>query len=287
MFDVIVVGCGPAGITASTQLKRIGYKVAIFEKKVVGGLIRNAYSVENYPGFPVGISGKKLSELFKLQLESYKIPVIHKQVTKIIPGITGNNNEYLSNAVILCTGTVPKPLIINNKKLVSKKVFYEIVDIPEVTNKNIIVVGSGDVAFDYALNLVSQKANTVRIIFRGKEPKCLPLLIKKAKKCEKIDVLSQVQIYNLIENSNNICLETNVNIMKCDYLLVAIGRIPNTELINNNKHAKSIEGLYVAGDVCNAYRYVGIAVGDALKAAAEVHKYLANNKNKFLSVEVK
>ena len=115
MYDVAVIGAGPAGIAASIYLKRAGLDVTLFEKDEIGGLLLNAYLVENYPGFPLGIEGKQLCRLMKRHLKKWNIKPIKKEVKAVIIKknsfiLNAQGSENTFRAVILATGTTPKEL---------------------------------------------------------------------------------------------------------------------------------------------------------------------------------
>ena len=114
MHDVAIVGAGPAGIAASIYLKRAGFNVHLFEKNQVGGLLFNAYRVENYPGFPDGIKGDELCTLFKMQLEKWDIAPIFSKVIQI----TREKNKFILKTTKDKRVALPLPLY---KRLMEEK----------------------------------------------------------------------------------------------------------------------------------------------------------------------
>jgi thioredoxin reductase len=109
-YTVVVVGAGPAGIAAAIYLKRAGIDPLVFERDEVGGLLRNAHSVENYPGFPDGVSGQELVELLKRQLVRWRIDVRMEEVHKIsregdVFIVVSESGEVFAKSVIVATGT--------------------------------------------------------------------------------------------------------------------------------------------------------------------------------------
>lgn len=294
-----MVGAGPSGIAASIYLKRAGIDVALFEKKEVGGLLLNAHLVENYPGFPSGIKGDDLCNLMKDQLDRWNIKPIKEEVKQI----SIENDNFILNTsdgkskfkvVILASGTKPRELgIPGEKKLAGKLVFYEIKDLlPKLKPGNIcIVIGGGDAAFDYSLNLADNRA-TVELHFRSKRPKCLPLLEKRVKKCAAIHMHPSSTPINIkkkngkpeirfrsTEKSANSMPDTLTYTSRSDYILIACGRKPNKEFLSKDLEKSNTPGLYLAGDVRTGdFRQVGIAVGDGIRAAISVEKYLRSCK---------
>lgn len=287
--EVAVIGCGVAGITSAIQLKRSDFEPIIFEKSVIGGLLLNANFVENYPGFPSGITGIELVKIFRKHLENLDIKIIKTKVLKInckndffeIKTINGN---FYFKVVVVATGTIPKRLDIDGEKnLFKKKLFYEIKNLPPLFgDENFLIVGGGDCAFDYALNL-AKKGISSKILYRGKKPKCLPLLKERAKENPKIEIYPETQIFcfkNDRKIKTNCRTKTKEFTLQSDYVLVAIGRLPNYSILpmqalKIEKNGKtSIPGLYLAGDVIGSYRQVGIAVGSALSTAMAINDYL-------------
>jgi len=303
MHDVAIVGAGPAGIAASIFLKRAGFDVQLYEKNQIGGLLLNAYFVENYPGFPHGIKGNELCKLFKIQLEKWSIDPIFKEVIEI----TREKNKFILKTtedikefkvVLIATGSKPKKLgIPGEEKFFRKHIFYEVKDILPIIKPgdNCIIIGGGDAAFDYALNLAENNAN-VDLYFRSRRPKCLPLLENRAKKIStiklhpfntplQIDKINNKTVIkfqikenkNIIHSNNkqNDSNHTNIVISTSDYILIACGRLPNDDLISKDFMEENISGFYIAGDLRKGrYRQVGIAVGDGIYKAMCIEEYL-------------
>jgi len=306
MHDVAIVGAGPAGIAASIFLKRAGFDVQLFEKNQVGGLLLNAYFVENYPGFPHGIKGNELCKLFKIQLEKWSINPISKEVIEITRGknkfilkTTKDIKEF--KAVLIATGSKPKKLgMPGEEKFFRKHIFYEVKDILPIIKPgdNCILIGGSDTAFDYALNLAENNAS-VDLYFRSRRPKCLPLLENRAKKIAtiilhpfstplQIDKINNKTVIkfqikenkNIIHSNNkqNDSNHTNIVTSTSDYILIACGRLPNDDLISKDFMEENISGLYIAGDLRKGrYRQVGIAVGDGIYTAMCIEEYLKGN----------
>ncbi len=270
MYDCIIVGAGPAGIVASIHLKRAGFSVLLIEKKSVGGLVRNARRVDNYLGFPEGITGKALINIMEQQLSSFCIMLIREEVISITKEkdfiVACTKSKYTSQSIILCTGTKAKKADIPGEE--EEGVFYEVADIPPTAN-NVIVLGGGDVAFDYALTLQEQGKHPL-IVMRH-EPSCLPALQKMA---ERIQVVQEATPLCIRKEEQSIILECREKSFKADCLLIAVGREPNIPPLQG-----SPEGLFFAGDVAGKHRQVHIASGDALETAMKVEEYLNAGKN--------
>jgi thioredoxin reductase len=282
---VAIVGGGPAGCSAAIQLKRSGIEVVLFEKDEIGGLSRNANLIENYLGFPKGISGKEFVELIRKQMEQLSIPIINEEVKEIIYKekekkfiIQNKNRVFLSKFLVVATGTIPKKLQVSGEEELHENglLFYQLVDIESHLRKNkknrIGIIGGGDVAFDYALNL--SNANSEVIIYnRGKNFRCLPLLYTRVKK-RGLSVKTDQKLKKMesFENHCKLYFQDGSSTI-VDFVLVAIGRKPNDHLIKDLIHEHMPEGMFLIGDLVNEnLRQISIAVGDGIKAAMTITK---------------
>lgn len=286
--DVVIIGAGPAGLATAIQLKRYGIEPTLLERKDIGGLLRNANLVENYPGFPQGISGPKLIDLFKEQLKSSMVRVYFEEVLEVDYTnsgflVTTNQRAITSRIAVIASGTKARRLSnLNISKDFADRVLYEIYPLTQVENEKIAVVGSGDIAFDYALN-ISQK-NEVMILNRGEKVKCLPLLWARAAASEKISYKENTQVRKIEYYDERLTLtchnaksEWQIHV---SYLVVAIGREPHLEFLSENiiknlEELQKAKVLYMVGDVKNdMYRQTAIAIGYGVKSAMEIHRKL-------------
>ncbi len=290
--DVAIIGAGPTGIAAGIQLKRYGITPVIFEKDRPGGLLRNANLVENYPGFPGGISGPELVNLFVKQLNTESLDVVFENITDInfdknLFIIKTPKKAYSFYTILIASGTKPKEFSdFEIQENVKDRIFYEIYPILNEKNKNIVIAGAGDAAFDYALNL--GKNNEVIILNRGNNVKCLALLLDNAKILPNISLHNNVNITNIVENPQGLLSVKCVNpesAMNFDahYLVFAIGRKPQLDFLSagiksNRQELENRELLFFAGDVKNGYyRQTSIAVGDGVMAAMKIYRKLKEN----------
>ena len=277
--DVIIVGAGPAGIACAIQLKRYNINCIVLEKDEIGGLLHNANIVENYIGFPNGISGDKLVQLIKRQSQTSKLNIKYELVESIeshkdTVNIETNNNLYQSKYLVVASGTKPiiptVPIIHDNLKT---KVFYNIYKLGQIKNKNIAIIGAGDCAFDYALNLCSN--NKVTILNRSNRIKALPILQDRAFKIESINYFDNIIAKQIESKNDKINLSSIPNIVTTvfDYILIAVGREPNLDFIN--KDVMINPNIFQIGDVKNEhFRQTSIAVGDGTFAAMKISKLL-------------
>ncbi|MCJ7497390.1 MAG: NAD(P)/FAD-dependent oxidoreductase [candidate division Zixibacteria bacterium] len=323
--EITIIGAGPAGVASAIQLKREGFEPLVLEQKKVGGLLSNANLIENYPGFPDGISGKRLGLLLSEQLSNLRIGV-KKEKVKHLTWRRGffeirtemskiRENKFMSRQVIVATGTVPKKINLPGAEDSSgKKLFYEITELPSTQGKKIIIIGGGDVAFDYALNLVSPQMLSeksiggtdckVDLVFRDPSPKCLQLLLARAKKSKKINLFPETIPLKIREKEGKVfldCCKSSQNLsskaekkfsLSSDYILVAIGRVPSIDFLSEELRSlylqrdagkalnrQKVSGIFFAGDVINGdYRQAGIAVGDGLACGMRIASLLKKEK---------
>ncbi|MCB0703056.1 MAG: NAD(P)/FAD-dependent oxidoreductase [Candidatus Kapaibacterium sp.] len=276
MYDCIIIGAGPAGVSSAIYLKRAGFNVLLIEKEEVGGLINNAYRIGNYPTYK-SITGQKFTSLLKNQLLYNNINVIIDEILEVTHkesyNIKSNNNCYYAKCVLIATGTKPKLLddkLFFNKSVIDK-IYYHITELPaNIIDKQVAVIGCGDVAFDYALSL-KKLGNNVKILVRNK-PKCLDLLSRMVLDYN-IEVIENSEVQNISTKGDKLLLYTNNGDFMLDNLVVAIGRKKNMiNLVSFNPNS-----CFLIGDLSNInYRQISIATGDALKRAMDIEKYLTN-----------
>jgi thioredoxin reductase (NADPH) len=285
--EVAIIGAGPAGLAAAVQLKRYGIDVLLLEAEAVGGLLRNANLVENYPGFPGGIPGIDLARLFAEHLEQQGVMVTCARVSDVAEAgeafcIQTNQENYLARILVIATGsqaltfqdfTIPETA--------SEQVLYEILPVLGAEGKRFAIVGAGDLAFDYALNL--GKSNHITILNRSSETRCLPLLRERTEANPRIAYRENTWIEQVMLTPQGelllACLSPQGEaLLACDYLVGAIGRKPRLDFLADEclLHVAQWqqEGrLYLIGDVKNQqYRQASIAIGDGVMAAMQIHQ---------------
>jgi len=287
-----IIGAGPAGLAAAIQLQRFGITPLVLEAAEVGGLLRNANLVENYPGFPGGITGLDLIARFKRQAESLNVTIVADSVTNLEWGggaftIRTASSEYHAALVVVASGTVPRQFSgFEIPAAARDKIFYEAYPLLNVSGQKIVIVGAGDAAFDYALNL--SKNNTVTILNRGKTTRCLPLLQQRSQLSPRIRYLHSTEIFRVKITPRgwlNLGCSSPEGEFYCDsnYLIGAIGRIPKIDFLSDRlkNQVRDLEAdgrLYFIGDVKNGiFRQTSIAVGDGVKAAMQIFIKLKEN----------
>lgn len=282
---IAVIGSGPAGISAAVQLKRYGYDVLLFEKNKVGGLVRNAGLIENYLGFPNGITGLEFAAEVQSHLKRNNIEITYEEVLNIEYDkkfhLKTNNNEYISDILIIASGTSPITVsepIIENKA--AEFVCYEVENILNIKDKRIAVIGAGDAAFDYALSL--SKKNNVSIYNRSSQIKALPVLKERAFKNRTISYFENYRLKSAVYNNENSEIEMLFQAneaektIKSDFILFAIGRKKNLSFISSSfeKEIEMLQSnklLYFVGDVNNGIcRQISISAGEGIKAGMQI-----------------
>lgn len=287
--QVAIIGAGPAGLASALQLHRYGITPRVFEKAQTGGLLRNANWVENYPGFPKGISGIDLANLICEQAKAWGVHITEENVQylerdegKFI--ISTPNGIYQARTVVIASGTQPRRFSdFDIPPELKERVYYEVVSLLSCQNQRLLIVGGGDAAFDYGLNLAKQ--NQVIIIHRGEQVKCLPLLWERATACKNINIHPGVAISKLITNPKGgmivECFSPEGPLhFQADALIGAIGRLPQMDFISTSvlEHASEFENtgiLHFIGDVRNGiFRQTAIAIGNGIQAAMRLNQVL-------------
>jgi thioredoxin reductase (NADPH) len=287
--DVVIIGAGPAGLSSALQLKRYGIDCALLERSEVGGLLRNANLVENYPGFPQGITGPELIRRMVEQLQSTAVQVTQAEVTAVSYQersfhVTTTTGQHQARVLVIATGTKPKVFKeIPIPESLRSQVYFEVYPLLGVSGKQIAILGAGDAAFDYAINL--SKQNRAVILNHSSRISCLPLLWQRACASPQIAYHPNTRLLRLEElPARQISLECtnpvgNVG-FEVDYLIAALGREPQLDFLpqtwaEDSAFLEKQGVLYSIGDVKNGiYRQTAIAVGDGLLAAMKIYRYL-------------
>ncbi|MBI5001462.1 MAG: NAD(P)/FAD-dependent oxidoreductase [Euryarchaeota archaeon] len=271
MASVAVVGAGPAGLAAAVQLARCGHAVTIYEDGKPGGALRNARLVENYPGFGKGIKGDELASLMVRQARRWDIEILRENVesVKLIKGtfeIHTTDSRERFDGVIVCTGTSPKRAGFGGEKGLenARLIFYEISKMKELRKgSKICVLGGGEAALDYALNL-SDKGIAATVLHRS--PLCaIKALLDEAKNEERIAFIGS-EMKGARKAGSKIGIEWHGGKGTFDALLVAVGREP--ALPEMDGIGPKTRRFKTAGDARRGrLGQVAMAVGDGVEAA--------------------
>ncbi|MGJ8455740.1 NAD(P)/FAD-dependent oxidoreductase [Pseudothermotoga sp. U03pept] len=257
-MHVGIVGAGPAGVSAAVFLKRCGARVTIFEKNSVGGLITNAWRIENVP-FMTACGGEKVAERLKQALHEHSIDFHHEKVATVCDHrIVTNQREYFFDKIIVASGTLPKRLL---NLEVSNNVVCEYRYLPR-TIESLAILGAGDAAFDGALKAFENGIKSVHIFNRTDK-------IKAVKRLRDLVERSNV-VYHPVEpivgaiQSDKLVLRTSKSEYAFDALLICIGRIPNLSFVREG------DSIHIVGDARGCHRQMSIAVGQAIETAMKI-----------------
>ena len=262
MALVGIIGAGIGGIATAVQLARYGIESVIFEKERIGGLIRNAYSVENTMFFPDGIKGEKVVEILEGYVRKYGLKILYEEVKEVRKAgghfeVETDNGTHSFGYLVVATGTRPR-------KLPFDGVVYHVAEVPRRHYGRVLIIGGGDVAFDYALTM-SETSDEVIILMRS-EPKALPYLRGLVKTRENIKILRGT-VSSLRRWGEKFLVETSVGTLEVDLVLGAIGRVPNIELVQGIEDGN----LFLVGDVKNGiYRQTALAIADGIRTAMTI-----------------
>jgi len=303
-FDVIVLGGGPAGLTAGIYLGRAKLKTLIINEGSIGGQMVLTHAIANYPGAKVDISGRDLSLDMKAQAKEFGCKLeSNVEVTGIdldgeLKLIEIDDDEVFSaKTIIIATGGTPRPMGVNGEtKFKGSGVSYcATCDGDFFTDKEIIVVGGGNSALEEAVSL-TQFASKVTVIHQFDHFQATEHAIKVAQENDKISFIMESEIQEVLGDQiltgvelMNMKTEER-SIVSTDGIFVFIGYIANTaslpkSLILNNRNeikadeamATNIEGVFVAGDVREKrYRQITTAVADGTIAALSAIAFLQN-----------
>ena len=306
-FDAIIIGAGPAGLTAGIYLSRARLKTLILNENTIGGQLVLTHEIANYPGVE-SISGYQLGNIMKKQAKSFgceiKSNILIKEIDlkSDVKSVTlTDGNKYTSNGIILTPGGRPRNLGVKGEdELKGKGISYcATCDGDFFTGKEIVVVGGGNSALEEAVSL-TKYATKVTIIHQFDNFQAFEHAVEEAKNNPKINFIMESMIEEFIGNEklesvDVINLKTGtINNIKTDGVFIFIGYLPNSDFIKDtiklNKNgeilvdtemATNVKGVYAAGDsISKKYRQVTTAVGEGTIAALALSNYLYEKKKR-------
>jgi len=303
-YDVIIIGGGPAGLTAGLYTSRAGLKSLLVERGMLGGQMVNATLVENYPGFPEGIAGSELGSLMHRQAVKYGLEVITAEVTGVSEqrpySVATTGGSFEAVAIIIATGSEYRKLgVPGEERLSGRGISYcATCDGFFFRNREVAVIGGGDTAITDALEL-SRHANKVYVIHRRDQLRAGEVLQQRAFAHPKLEFVWSTVVEEAVgEKMLNGLRLRNVktgqqSVLKVDGAFVAVGLMPNSRsffdilelddtgyIVTDEMMATSALGIFAAGDVRrNSPRQIAAAVGDGVTAAMSAFKYIQEQGN--------
>ncbi len=300
-YDLVIIGSGPAGLTAGLYAARARLNVLVLEKAVPGGQIIVTDWVENYPGFPEGISGYDLSEKMKVQAENLGLKIetaeVHSlNLTKDKKQVVLKDKTITAKAVIIASGASPRKLGIGEDRYMGKGIsFCATCDAPFFRDKTVVAVGGGDTAVQESIFL-TKFAKKVFLVHRRDELRATKILQERAFENDKIEfvwdtVATGVEGFFGVEGIQVKNVKTGQeSTIKADGCFIWVGIEPNADFINDQVETDeygfiiadghmqtSVPGVYAAGDVRNTpLRQIATAVGDAAIAAVSAEHFIEN-----------
>jgi thioredoxin-disulfide reductase len=302
MYDSIIIGGGPAGITAAIYAARKMMKFAVIYQEPGGEVAKTTY-IENYTGYK-NVTGE---ELTKIMLEHMKVfnPEIVVDTVKSVEKkdehyiIHLDNRNIETKTVIIATGALPKQLMVpGEKEFASKGVSWcATCDAPLFAGRDVAVIGAGNTGLTSVIQLLDI-ANKVYLISKYAEPKADPMMVEKAKKNPKLEIVREGSTTSIngtkfVESINIKLKDGTTRNIAVQGVFINIGYQPNTTYLNglvkldnfgyiivDNNNMTSQQGIFAAGDVTNIpYKQIIIAAGGGANAAIAAYDYIAKTNN--------
>ena len=304
MYDMLIIGGGPAGYTAALYAARAGLDVAVIEKMSIGGQMALTDIIDNYPGFDEGVEGFTLGMKMQAGAERFGAKTIYAEVTEValsedIKRVTTTDGTLLARTVVIATGADPRTLgIAGEERLIGRGLHYcAHCDGRFYKGKEVVVVGGGNTAAADALYL-SRLAAKVTVVHRRDSLRATRIYHEPLMKAENVEFLWDCEVadYLLEEGARGRIKGALIKNRKtgeateltCDGIFVSVGRKPNTELlagqvtldeggyiVADETTRTNLAGVYAVGDVrTKALRQVVTAVGDGAVAAHFAEEYL-------------
>ncbi len=302
VYDVLIIGSGPAAYTAAIYTARAALKTVIFAGDVAGGQLLLTSEVENFPGFRDGVLGPDLMDEMKAQAKRFEVEMVDEFIDAVEPGSphtaqVRNGKKVQAKTIIIATGAQARWLGLENEtRLMAKGIsacatcdgyFFQ--------GKHVVVVGGGDTAMEEALTL-TKFADRVTVVHRRGELRASKIMQERAKSHPKIEFIwhsavTDVLGENMVSGVEITNLQTEKKqVIDCGGLFVAIGHIPATNFIKGiidlddkgyvavrDNVFTNIDGIFAAGDVADKrYRQAITAAGDGCRAALEAEHFLVN-----------
>ncbi len=301
MYDVIIIGAGPAGLTAGIYTARKKLKTLILSKEL-SGQVTESWIVENYPGI-LKISGQELINRFLTHLKNYPVEIkLNEEVIRIeevysqpktFKVITQTGKIFETKSLIIASGKIPRQLNIpDGVGFIGKGISYcAVCDAPLYKNKIVAVVGSGNAGLE-AILLLAKYAKKIYLLDRDTKIEGDESLQEEIKKLPNVEIVFETSILEVLGDERvkklKILKKGKEEFLEIDGLFVEIGSIPSTyfakdlvkfndfgEIVINRQNQTSVEGIFAAGDVTDVpYKQIVVAAGEGAKAALSCYNYL-------------
>jgi thioredoxin reductase (NADPH) len=300
-YDLVIIGAGPAGLTAGIYAARARMNVLLLEKAVPGGQILVTDWIENYSGFPEGISGFDLSEKMKIQAEELGLKIETAEVHSLnlagkVKEIILKDRSITSKSLIIASGASPRKLGIGEDKFIGKGIsFCATCDAPFFKDKTVVAIGGGDTAVQEAVFL-TKFAKKVYLVHRRDKLRAEKILQERAFANDKIEIIwdsvaTGVEGLFGVEGVKIKNVKTNEEkTLKADGCFIWVGILPNTSFLNESLKTDetgfiqadknmqtSVPGVFAVGDVRDTpLRQISTAVGDGAMATVSAEHFIEN-----------
>ncbi len=299
MYEVLIIGAGPAGMTAAIYASRAGYKTAILEHGVPGGQAATTDMIENYPGFPEGISGPELMMKFFEQTQTFGVEMIYEQVQSLdlsgdIKKVITDKQTIEAKAIVIASGAKPRTLGVENEgRLRGRGVSYcATCDGFFFRDQPVAVVGGGDTAVEEAMYL-TKMCSGVTLIHRRDELRANKLAQSRALANEKLNIIYDTVVDEIVGDEKVTQLKLRnkktdaTSTLDVNGVFIFVGYLPNASflpaelevneqgyIITDEEMATNIPGVFAVGDVRQKkLRQVTTAVGDGGAVMHGIEEY--------------
>ena len=301
MYDTIIIGAGPAGLSAAVYAARGGLKTLVLEGMGCGGQMNYTYEIANYPGVDDNPTGEELGSRMRRQAESFGAQISNERVKSVenagneIKTVITRRNEYKTKTLIFATGASARKLGVEGEERFSGTgvSYCATCDGAFFKGQITVVIGGGNTAFEDALYL-ARFCSKVYLINRSERFRASELLVRKAKSEEKISIITNAVVSKILGDTTVKEVEITDTVygskemLECSGVFVAIGREPssavvpeeikrsNDGFVEADRNMKTnLDGVYVAGDLRNTpLRQVVTAVADGATAAVSAINYI-------------